>query len=183
MKPTSKDFWMFVTGVVGRSMQSGQFTSPDSIADLTKQAVSAFKEQFGEPVDEAHIAVSPPQARPTFAKASAPAGGGEAVMPESKPISVWGADKAYLGKKDWQFEGTPMPDVLWGTWLQAASEGNEKALKTLKLAAERDAGDPMDKWYGANCKRIARAKAILNMVANGYKASAIPANSDEPTPF
>jgi hypothetical protein len=45
---TDKDKLIFVTGVVGRAMGSGQYSATD-IGLLTKAAVVAFRESFGDP--------------------------------------------------------------------------------------------------------------------------------------
>jgi hypothetical protein len=153
----SSDLQIFVTGIVGRAMGSGQFTDPTSIAGLTKEAVAAFQEHLAP-----HLAkeTSAPSPAPSAAQGHqrAPSGGGNNdVPPESKSFSLWGGDKSYIFGRN---------EAIWADLHGEAREGNQETLELLTKAAAASLGkDP--KWHTANARRIGRAKAILAMLKNG----------------
>lgn len=154
----SEAFQIYVTGVVGRSMGSGQFGA-EHIDGLTKAAVDAFK---------AHLApeMFPPQQSPRPAPGASQApqrasgSGGfknNDVEPETKPFSMWGGDKSYVFGRN---------DAIWGDLLGEAQEGSQEAVELLKKTANGKIGDD-PKWQSNNAKRIARAKACLLMLESG----------------
>ena len=161
-------------------MGSGKFTGSD-IQALTDLAAQAFENTFGKveaaPAPQAPYRAAPGHigstAREVVQQASAPA--------FTKPFNMWGGDKAYLGKKEWEAFGKPMPEVTWGEWVSAASSGDDKAKSRLEYAAKADPGtDP--KWKAKNLERIAKARACLNMIASGYTEPQMP-SGDEPQQF
>ena len=187
---TEKDAQIFVSGVTQYSMSSGKFASSE-ILEIARNAYAAFCDVFGKPTAEPAYAPShAPSAsqgpqRPNWqAAAQAISGPGAPIPPEPKNLTLWGGDKAFLGWKDKAAFGKPQPEVCWGEWLGAAAEGDQDAKKLLEKAAAADPykGDP--KWHSANIKRIARAKACLKLLAEGYGAmSGGDMATDDPTPF
>jgi hypothetical protein len=155
----STDMMIFVTGVVGRSMGSGKFEG-DDIDMLTQRALDAFQTHLAP-----RLAQSPPLPRPSPGASQGPqraswkagpaavASGGD-VPPETKSLSVWGGDKAYL------FEDN---ERVWGDWLGAAQDGDPAAREALEKAARAKLGDD-PKWHKNNARRIARAKACLALL-------------------
>lgn len=169
--PSAQDLQIFVTGIVGRAMGSGKFSAED-ILKLTQSAYDAFHAIMGKPeLPPQYSAPAAPQPDPYRGAAHAGsiaheviAAVGNGVLPEAKPISVWGGDRAYLGWKDKMLDGLPEPEVCWGAWHSHAAEGDARARGILEKAAAADPfkGDP--KWHEANKKRISRAKAILALL-------------------
>lgn len=158
---SQQDLLIFVTGVVGRAMGSGSFTSPSAIQELTQEALAAFQEHIAPKLSQQPPAHSPspgasqgPQKANWQAGAQAVSGGGNGVAPETKSFTLWGGDKAYLRENR---------DVLWADWLGTAQSGDVAARAALEKATKESIGtDP--KWHRANTMRIARAKACLEML-------------------
>ena len=164
----SQDMMIFVTGVVGRAMGSGQFGA-EHIPTLVQSALAAFQEHLAPKLAEAP---SPPRSAPSasggFQKpnwkggAAAIAAGGD-IPAETKPFSMWGGDKSYLFGRS---------DATWADILGEAQDGNTATRELLEKAARAGLGDD-PKWHKNNARRIGRAKTCLAMLAGG----------GEPTPL
>lgn len=160
MSYDSKDMLIFVTGVVGRAMGGGAFDA-SHVGVLTQDALAAFEEHLAPKLAQSAHAPRPapsasggPQKPDWRAGAAAIAEGGSGIGPETKSFSIWGGDKAYIFGRD---------GVIWADLLAEAQDGNQDTIEALKKAAAAGLGkDP--KWHSANGKRIARAKACLQMI-------------------
>jgi len=162
---SQQEMTMFVVGVVGRAMGSGQFTAPDSIANLTKEAVAAFQEHLEPHLAKAASAPSQSpgasqghQATDWHAGAHALAGGPPAaaggVPAETMSFNVWGGDKNYLYGRN---------EETWADILGKAQGGDSSAREALEKGA-RAKVVVGDKWEKANTRRVARCKACLGML-------------------
>ena len=150
--PTEKDIQIFCCGVINNAIQSGQCNMA-LMQEWLDHAKQAFINTFGK-VEEApapQLPYSPPSA-PKMVPIPMP------TLPEGKPFDMWRKDKCSHWNKS-------MRDATW-EWLldQAKKPDGLQALTTLKEMAANDPGDPADKWYKANVRRVERAKAVLLMV-------------------
>lgn len=156
---TEKDAQIFVSGVTQYWGSSGKFGVED-MRRIAQEAYDTFCAVFGSPTVETASTPRPspgasqgPQKPDWKAGVAQVAAGG--VQPETKPFSMWGGDKAYI---------YPQNDKLWADWLSEAKEGNAAAAAAIEKAAKADPGEATGKWYNANCRRIARARACLDML-------------------
>lgn len=151
--PSEQDRNIFVTGVVGRAMGSGQFKKED-IQTLTDNAFQAFNNTFGTPG-----VVEAPATPPTV-----PFSMPSPSLPEGKPFEMWKKDKC----SHWN---ATMRDATW-EWLHNTAKGPSgfQALTALKEMSVNDPGDPGAKWYKANVRRASRAKTVLAMVSSSSGA-------------
>lgn len=161
MSYDNKDLLIWCTGIVGRAMGSGT-VGHAQLGDWTKAALAAFEEHLAPRLAQSAPAPRPapsasggPQKPDWKAAAEALGGSGDNGVPaETKPFSMWGGDKAYIFGRD---------GVIWADLLAEAQDGNASTLESLQKAARASLGkDP--KWHNANAKRIARAKACLQMI-------------------
>lgn len=178
---TEKDAQIFVSGVTQYSMSSGKFGIED-IPLIAQSAYNAFSAVFGPPTAEA---APPPRPAPgAFQRPqAAPAAPPPVIPPETKPFQMWGGDKAYYGKTTDMMYGFPIREVDWSTWLDQAARGDRKAKQVLEIMAggNPNSGDP--RYFKNNCSKIARAKACLQMLAQGHQAPAEMEGPPEDTPF
>lgn len=166
---------MFVTGVVGRAMGSGQFKAAD-IEGLTSSALQAFEMHLWPALEKSSPAPAQSVQRPAGSPApyAPPApdpfrGQGGVVSGEAggKPFAVWKDDRIGLGKKESPVNGKTWGEVTWAEAYRLCAAGNAQASKYLSWISETyDPGtDP--KWAAKNNAMKLRAACVLQMAKKG----------------
>lgn len=151
-----KDKLIWCTGIVGRAMGSGKFTGADiqALADLAAQAFENTFGKFSEP-EPASPPLQTPYKAPSGPERTVPMP--TAVLPESKDWNLWKKDACR------SFDAA-FSQATWEWLLERAKAQDEGAINAIKKMASSDPGDPAGKWFKANARRAARAKAVLLMV-------------------
>jgi hypothetical protein len=173
--PTPQDMHIWMTGVVGRSMGSGQFKAED-IRALTLEAHQVFLEVFGDPF-AADLAAKHAELSARAKEAPAPAapnGAPTPIMPgevDGKPFQLWRNDKIRLGKKIGP-GGKPWGEVTWAEAHRAVGGGSAQARGYLSFLANLEDKDPQ--YARSNAIMRGRAQSILDSV---------PDQEREQTPF
>jgi hypothetical protein len=198
-----KDRLIFITGVVGRAMGSGQFQSGD-ILQLAQNADAAFsalfpdegpkplqgldvyrqpqQQQSFQTPQEAHQANRAVQAPYAKVEPNVPQGLAQRAFGHVKlpPFNVWSSDQTKWGPRPSPL-GKKWKDCMWSEVHTLLLQGNQAAVEYLRWIIGQEVDD--EKWRAATEKRQAKAEALLGMVGMGAQEAPQGGPGAEDTPF
>lgn len=184
MKDT-QSFLMFVTGVVGRSMQSGQFAHVTEIATVTEAAVAAWKAYVEPEIPEGHKPAPARSQTPSAPPYKPSSGGGGFKRPFDLAANwgKWKEDEIKFGKKESPISGKSWGQCTWDEMAMLVAKDNGQAVTYLKYMIDKaNVNDPQ--WGQANRKRKEKAEYVLREFGQQGETDVAEAGmGSEDTPF